>query len=267
MDNHGNSPINFFQEFFAWIKALGKDIRKAWRNLKKQTLSSFAGWVDPKLQPYRKKPLDKPANIKPDAQPSPKPEKVTNVQTDSGAKICAPQTIEEFLDMMKHTPRSVLNQRERHVIATIMKFPEVKVSDLMLPQSAITYVKATEVLGPLTLDRLYRSGFQHFPVIDHDHKIIGLVHTTALNSLEIKQTSRAHEILDPKVYYLREDYTLNQALAAFLRTNCYFFLVIDKYERIVGMLTYQMIVDYLLGETPADDFTRDDDRLAVAKRK
>lgn len=259
MDNHEKTPLNFLQEFFAWLKALGKDIKKAWRSLKKQTLSSFATWVDPKLQPYREKPLAKPATAKTSAEPVAKP------ATD--ASICTPQTIEEFLDIMKRTPRSVLNQRERHVIATIMKFPEVKVSDLMLPQTAITYVKATEVLGPLTLDRLYRSGFQHFPVIDHNHKIIGLVHTTALNSLEVKQTSRAHEILDPKVYYLREDYTLNQALAAFLRTNCYFFLVIDQYERIVGMLTYQMIVDYLLGETPTDDFTRDDDRLAVAKRK
>ena len=124
-----------------------------------------------------------------------------------------------------------------------------------------------EVLGPLTLDRLYHSGYQHFPVINDSRRIIGLIHTTALNSLEIKETSRAIDILDPKVYYLREDYTLNQALAAFLRTNCYFFLVIDRFERIVGMLTYQMIIDYLLGETPSDNFDRDADRLAVAKRK
>lgn len=178
-----------------------------------------------------------------------------------------PQTTAEFLDLMRRTPRTVLSQRERHVIATIMNFPDTKVSELMLPPSAITYVQADEVLGPLTLDRLYRSGYQHFPVLDDRRHIIGLIHTTALNSLEIKQTSRAEELLDPKIYYLREDYTLNQALAAFLRTNCYFFLVIDHYERIVGMLTYQMIVDYLLGETPSDNFDRDHDRLAVAKRK
>lgn len=188
-------------------------------------------------------------------------------EPDSACQNYTPTSIEDFLALLKRTPRSVISQRERHVIATIMNFPNTLVSELMLPPSAITYVKDDEVLGPLTLDRLYRSGFQHFPVIDASCRIIGLIHTTALNSLEIKQTSRAREILDPKVYYLREDYTLNQALAAFLRTNCYFFLVIDRFERIVGLLTYEMIVDYLLGETPTDNFDRDSDRLAVAKRR
>ncbi len=178
-----------------------------------------------------------------------------------------PKSIGEFLNLMRRTPKDVISPRERHVIATIMNFPNVKVSEIMQPAENITYVNYEEVLGPLTLDRLYRAGYDHFPVVDNRHKIIGLIHTTALNSLEIKETSRAGDLLDPKVYYVREDYTLNQALAAFLRTNCYFFLVIDRYEKIVGLLTYQMLVNYLLGETPEDDFYRDEDRLAVAKRK
>lgn len=178
-----------------------------------------------------------------------------------------PKTINEFLNLMRRTPKDVINPRERHVIATIMNFPNVRVSEIMQPAENITYVNYEEVLGPLTLDRLYRAGYDHFPVVDNRHKIIGLIHTTALNSLEIKETSRAGDLLDPKVYYVREDYTLNQALAAFLRTNCYFFLVIDRYEKIVGLLTYQMLMGYLLGETPEDDFYRDEDRLAVAKRK
>lgn len=178
-----------------------------------------------------------------------------------------PKTTAEFLSLMRRTPETVLSARERHVIATIMNFKNVKVSEIMQPAEDITYVNYEEVLGPLTLDRLYRAGYDHFPVVDNRHKIIGLIHTTALNSLEIKETSKAGDLLDPKVYYVREDYTLNQALAAFLRTNCYFFLVIDRYEKIVGMLTYQMLVNYLLGETPEDDFYRDEDRLAVAKRK
>ncbi len=256
---------------------LKKFCRNFWR--------SFTSWIDPKLEKYRtrrsKKHISKsekfiptrnvnfaeavptsnnpiPALTKPISEPknlTTRPEPYT------------PTSIEDFLAVLKRTPRSVISQRERHVIATIMNFPNTLVSELMLPPSAITYVKEDEVLGPLVLDRLYRSGFQHFPVINSQRQIIGLIHTTALNSLEIKQTSRAREILDSKVYYLRNDYTLNQALAAFLRTNCYFFLVIDRFERIVGMLTYEMIVDYLLGETPTDNFDRDSDRLAVAKRQ
>lgn len=241
-------------------------------------LASFAKWVDPKLEKYRVPTARKLSSVSEKHTPA-KSAEITGVKSSAknltpadtkltpSAKPYTPKSIEEFLDVMKRTPRSVLDRRERHVIATIMNFPNVKVSEIMLPPSAITYVNDNEVLGPLTLDHLYKSGYQHFPVIDSRHRIIGLIHTTALNSLEIKQTSHAREILDPKVYYLREDYTLNQALAAFLRTNCYFFLVVDRFEHIVGMLTYQMLIDYLLGETPSDNFERDSDRLAVAKRQ
>jgi len=268
--------------FFVTAKALWLKFWRAFRHILHETkvtfLASFAKWVDPKLEKYRvpaaRKLTPAPEKHAPaktteitEVESQPENHTPTEKQLTSENKPYTPQTIEEFLDVLKRTPRSVLDRRERHVIATIMNFPSVKVSEIMLPPSAITYVNDDEVLGPLTLDRLYKSGYQHFPVIDGRHHIIGLIHTTALNSLEIKQTSHAREILDPKVYYLREDYTLNQALAAFLRTNCYFFIVVDHFERIVGMLTYQMLIDYLLGETPSDKFDRDSDRLAVAKRK
>ncbi len=261
MSKAKNQPINFSELLHAAVSGFSRFLQKihrAFHDLKTAFLTSFTAWSDPKLEPYRSR-ISKSSPSK----SSLKPVATAPISTTTAA----PQTIAEFLDLMKRTPRSVLDQRERHVIATIMQFPNTCVDEIMLPSSAIVYVDASEVLGPLTLDRLYRSGYQHFPVINKSHQIIGIIHTTALNSLEIKKTSSASEILDPKVYYLRSDYTLNQALAAFLRTNCYFFLIIDRYEQIVGMLTYQMLIDHLLGETPKDNFNRDDDRLAVAKRK
>lgn len=253
-----------FQKIWQGITEFGHWLAKGFHDLKTSFLKGFTHWIDPKLAKYR--------TPKPTQHTPVKTANLTEVKTDTknltpSIKDYSPTSTTEFLDLLKRTPRSVLNTRERHVIATIMNFPIVKVSELMLPQSAIVYVHEDEVLGPLTLDRLYRSGFQHFPVLDKSRKLVGVVHTTSFNNLEIKETRSVHDILDPKICYVREDYTLNQALAAFLRTNSYFFLVIDHYERIVGMLTYEMLIDYLLGETPSDSFDRDSDRLAVAKRK
>lgn len=297
---------NILLKILSAIVSALSHIKRYLKTFSRNFWRSFTDWIDPKLKKYRTRhpakrtpvtaevtPAQKPnlteiktrpenhisraQNLTPtNATLTPNPQELTSTHTHQAPhaenltpnpKPYTPDSIDDFLALLKRTPRSVISQRERHVIATIMNFPTTRVSEIMLPPSAITYVKDEEILGPLVLDRLYRSGFQHFPVIDHDRRIIGLIHTTALNSLEIKKTSRASEILDPKVYYLRDDYTLNQALAAFLRTNCYFFLVIDRFERTVGMLTYEMIVDYLLGETPSDSFDRDSDRLAVAKRK
>lgn len=266
-----HQAIKGIKEFWHWLRTGLHDLKVAF-------LTGFTHWIDPKLNKYRtraeKQNTNQTTNLTPaqipkitESKETPKNHASTATNHTHSLKDFTPESTAEFLTLLKRTPRSVLSSRERHVIATIMNFPTVKVSELMLPKSAITYVHADEVLGPLTLDRLYRSGFQHFPVLNKQRQIIGLVHTTSFNNLEIKETRRVEDILDPKICYVRENYTLNQALAAFLRTNSYFFLVIDHYERIVGMITYQMLVDYLLGETPSDNFDRDSDRLAVAKRK
>lgn len=265
MEPSGASVKNFFRRIWTEIQDFWHWIRQGIHDIKVAFLTKYTHWVDLKLEPYRQNSAAKTPSTELTSEPVVSPD--LEVVSDHGAEqIPAPTTTGEFLELLRRTPKSVISSRERHVIATVMNFQHIKVSDLMLGKEAITYVKDDEVLGPLTLDRLYRSGFQHFPVLNYDRKIIGVIHTTALNSLETKETSRAIEILDPKVFYLREDYTLNQALAAFMRTNCYFFLVIDHYERITGILTYQMLMEFLLGETSTDNFDRDSDRLAVAKR-
>lgn len=182
-------------------------------------------------------------------------------------KPILPQTHQELIELLAKLPKTALSDRERDIIIAAMTYPETKVSALMLPESEITYVSKTETLGPLVLDQLYRSGSQHFPVIDGRHHVVGLLHTRDLNQLSTKNTVTAADVLDPTVYYMRADYFLTKAMSAFLRTNCHFFLVIDQNNRLVGLLTYQMLIEFLLGSLPVDDFDQDTDRTAVAKRQ
>ena len=136
----------------------------------------------------------------------------------------------------------------------------------MMPRSEITFVYEHDFLGPLMLDKLYQSGFSHFPVLDTKGGIAGIIHTSSLNSLEIKETDRASSFLDKKVYYMRDNYTLSQAVAAFLRTNSYFFIVVNSGGQVVGLLTLKMLISKLLAEDFTDDFVDDDNLEAVSKR-
>ena len=204
----------------------------------------FTKWVDKILERFREP-----------AEPEERPPYV-------------PESLEDFIGVMQRTPQEFLNGKQRALIAACMSFGERRVSDVMMPRSEITFVYEHDFLGPLMLDKLYQSGSSHFPVLSSDgHQIIGLIHTDSLNSLEVKNTDRATKYLDKKVYYLRSDYTLEQAMAAFLRTNCFFFLVIDRAGQLVGLLTYKMLVAYLLGYVPKDDFDEDTSIAAVMKRK
>lgn len=206
-------------------------------------MKKFTKWVDPKLEKYRepKKPEELPPY--------------------------APKDLEDFIGIMRRAPQNVLTGKDRALIAACMSFKDRKVEEIMMPRAEITFVYEHDFLGPLMLDRLYKSGSSHFPVLSSDgHQVVGLISTEKLNSLEIKNTDRASNYIDKKVYYLRSDYTLEQAMSAFLRTNCFFFIVIDKTGSLVGLLTYKMLVAYLLGYLPHDDFYEDSSISAVIKR-
>lgn len=104
-------------------------------------------------------------------------------------------------------------------------------------------------------------------MIDEKGGITGVIHTSSLNSLKIKDTDRAASFLNHEVYYMRDDYSLTQAMAAFIRTNSYFFMVVNYGGQVVGPnYFWRALVEKLLSELPEDDFTADDNLMAVAKR-
>lgn len=233
-------------------------------------------WVDPRLEKYRIHKKTTPDTTTKTSPAETNPTIITSVISEKSspeqsptieAENCIPQTQAEFLKLLQHTSRDVLDYRARQIITMAFELPKTHARDLMVPEAKITYVHDDEVLGPLTLDRLYKTGFDHFPVVDRKDHVIGTIHTTSFNNLEIKETSVVREILDPGIYYIRGDYTLEQVLAAFLRVNCYFFLVVDGFGRVIGMLTFARLISFLFGDTITDHFSSDNDRLAVAKRR
>lgn len=195
----------------------------------------------------------------------PKLDKYRNVEPEV-PEIYLPETEEDLIWVLRKLPENVLSSADREKIMSAMTFSTKKVHDIMLPRAEITFVHINDFMGPLTLDKLYQSGFSHFPVLDVKGGIAGIIHTSSLNSLEIKDTDRAASFLDENVFYMRDDYTLSQALSAFLRTNSYFFMVVNHDGQVVGLLTLKMLLKKLLGEVPEDDFSGDKDVMTVAKR-
>ena len=201
----------------------------------------LANFLGPKLDKYRKSEDDIP-------------------------EIYLPDTVEDLVWVLKKVPSSVLTAADREKIMAAMSFSDKKVRDIMLKRAEITFVHINDFMGPLTLDKLYKSGFNHFPVLDTKGGIAGVIHTKMLNSLEIKDTDRAASFLDKEVYYMRDNYSLSDAMAAFLRTNSYFFIVVNTDGQVVGLITLKMLISKLLGKAPEDDFDDDDNVMAVAKR-
>lgn len=242
----------------------------------------FVAWLDPKLSRFRapenrisenrttKNRVAKSSSFRNDsAQNSYAQNHSASESQPQIPPAYSPKTLKEFLAVVKRTPLSVLSAEDRATMASAISFRDRRVSDIMLPRGKITFVHEHDFMGPLTLDKLYQSGQTHFPVLSKDGKqLIGVIHTSALNSLDVKSSAsdRASKYVDPTIYYLRDDYTLEQALAAFMRTNSFFYMVINHSGHTVGLLTYETLTTHLLGYEPKDDFSDDTSISAVMNR-
>ena len=185
-------------------------------------LKKFVRWLDPKLDKYR------------------------HTNAPSRPPKYTPKSLEDFIGVLQRTPKSILSSRDRSRIAAIMSFDDRTVESIMVPKSKIIFVNSKEILGPLVLDKLYKSGFTNFPVVDNNDKVKGIIHTEALNTLEIKRTDRAEKYLDKDVQYLHASDSLSHAVSEIERTNSYYFLVLDDHDSLAGFFTIQMLLDYLL---------------------
>lgn len=157
-----------------------------------------------------------------------------------------PKSLEDFIKIIQLTPRSVLPETDRQRIAAVMSFDERRVIDLMEDKDKMVFVKSDEILGPLVLDKLYKSGFKNFPVVDKNEKVIGILNTEALNDLTIRETEKAEEYIDKKVNYLHTHDSLRFAVDEIIRTNGYYFLVLDSLEKVAGFFTVEMLLNYLI---------------------
>jgi len=183
-------------------------------------MRKVVAWLDPKLERFR----DKKPTLK-----------------------YTPKTFKDFIEVLQRTPKTVLSSQDRKRIAAVMSFNDKTVQDLMRKREDMIFVHEKDFLGPLMLDKLYHSGSTHFPVVDHQNHVKGIIHTEALNALEIKKADRAEKYLSQDAHYLHTFDSLRFAAEEIIRLDATYFMVLDKHEELAGFLTLEILLDYLIG--------------------
>jgi len=162
----------------------------------------------------------------------------------------------------------ILSDDERKLIVNGLAFKDQRVESIMTPKSMIANIKKTEFLGPLVLSEIHELGHSRVPVIgsDIDH-VVGVLHLRDLLSLDIKRSVTAEKAMEPKVYYIRHDQTLEHALAAFIDTRHHLFIVINAQRETVGLLTLEDVMEALLGRKIVDEDDNHEDLRSIAAHK
>ncbi len=177
-------------------------------------------------------------------------------------------TSREELQYLVAESGKVLTEQEKMLIINSLSFIDLSVNDVMTPRSMLCTVNKDEFMGPVSLDELYKkTGHSHLPVIDGDiDHIIGILNLKNLLNLDTKNSSTAAQIMDKRIYYIRQDHSLEYALSAFLKTHSHLLIVINEFRETVGLLSLGDVVEELIGRKMNDDFDMNDDIHAVAMR-
>ena len=162
---------------------------------------------------------------------------------------------EELLEMVAQSSGAI-SSSEKKLIANGLKFNDMKVEEIMTPRSMIESVPMNELLGPLVLDDLHKKGYSRFPVIDGDiDHVVGMLRIQDLLTIDRKAKShRAETVMSKDVYYIRENQTLQHALAAFLKTQHHLFVVVNEFRETVGLLSLEDVIEALLGQKIIDEY-------------
>jgi CBS domain containing-hemolysin-like protein len=162
-----------------------------------------------------------------------------------------------------------LSAPEQMMLANLLKFGELKVSDVMVPRTEIVAVEDTVTLAELMAvfreaqhSRLpiYRETLDDPIGLVHVKDVIGLVESQADGSFRLRETPLAS--IKREVLFVPPSMPLLDLLLMMQTTHTHLALVIDEYGGTDGLVSIEDVIEEIVGDI-ADE--HDDDPVKVRK--
>jgi len=190
---------------------------------------------------------------------------IRNISLDANDPLLSSR--EELVHLVE-TSGHIITSDEKKLLVNGLHFAGKMVESIMTPRGVVETVAKADVLGPLVLNDLHKTGHSRFPVIDGDiDHVIGVLHIRELLTLGNKHSGTAADAMEKRVYYIHEEQTLDHALAAFLKTRHHLFVVVNGYRETAGIITLEDVIEALIGRRIVDEFDLHDDLRTVAARE
>ncbi len=174
------------------------------------------------------------------------------------------EDIADLLERQKDLPENRIAAHDIDLLQHVLQFSDTYVSDVYVPLRTVKVVDIAESIGPKLMDELYKSGYSRFPVYaDEKTNIVGTLYMKDL--VHRKSGGSVKDVVRSEVFYVHEDFTLQQALQAFLKTKHHLFIVVNEFEEFVGIVTIEDILEAMIGNQIVDEFDTYENVRAVAR--
>jgi Mg2+/Co2+ transporter CorB len=151
-----------------------------------------------------------------------------------------------------HHAEGLVEARDRHMLGGVLDLSEMDVTQVMVHRSAISMIDADQPAKAL-LDDLLETGHSRVPLYrDDPENIVGVLHAkdvlAALAASGGKLEALDIPALAREPWFIPETTTLKDQLAAFLKRQVHFALVVDEYGALRGLITLEDILEEIVGE-------------------
>jgi CBS domain containing-hemolysin-like protein len=155
--------------------------------------------------------------------------------------IYSKKDLSSLIDNQKKQPDNRIRVEDLELIKKGLNLADKTVGDYCRTWSKINHARASDAAGPVLLDELHKSGQLYAPVVDDSDakQVVGIID---LAQVDISKAGKIDEQMSESVYYLKEEDTLEEALAAMTKTGRPVFIVLDKKDRVYGMITLKEVL-------------------------
>ena len=169
---------------------------------------------------------------------------------NSSRDVSRPQLYSEaeLFDLL-HRSESMIDPDVATQLRKNIAFSTLQVKDHMTPVSKIDVIDAGEILGPLVLDDLHKTGHSRFPVVkgDNSNMIVGLLYLQDVLTIDAtkKHTAKVESAMKQPVISIKETSTLPDALNLLVSTHQDMLIVQSADDMTAGVLSMHDILSEL----------------------
>ena len=190
---------------------------------------------------------------------------LSGLSSDAKTEAFRLHSREELLNILEHAD-GALEADEKELLERALAFGNIRVREIMTPRKEIISITKDEVLGPLTLTALHKVGRSHLPVVHGGlDRIIGIFAASEFMNTDRQGEVTVEDVMGRRIFYVNESQSLQDALHALLHTKAHLFIVVDKHEKTVGIITISDVIEALFGRARSGKYQQYEDVHAVAK--
>ena len=163
-------------------------------------------------------------------------------------------------DLQRANEKNLLPGEMVGMLQGVLEFGALQVRDIMIPRSQINFIYHEDTFAEI-LARIAETEHSRYPVVDEDRDdLVGVLLAKDLLKYTGQESDfQIDDIIRPALI-VPESQRLNRLLTEFRRTRNHMAVVIDEYSGIAGLVTFEDVLEQIVGDI--DDEHDDEDDIS-----